>query len=662
MTPTREIYWNIPGHIFLYILFFPFLIVFLYGIYRQVRRLLMGQPAAVLDEVWDRLKGFARDAVFQRRIAQDKVSGILHLSMSWGFAILFIATCLVALQDYFGIPTLYGNFYLYFMSLTVDLFGLAAVVGVGIALIRRYGAKPDRLVKPRLAGGYGVLLALFLIILITGFLTEGLRIAATDDPWGRWSPGGWLASLPFLGLAEPQQATIHRLLWWFHAAVAFAFIAYLPYSISVHMLAAPANILLRTRERSGVLQPIDLEHAERFGASTIEQYTWKHLLDLEACTECGRCQQACPAWTTGKPLTPKGVIIDLRDHLRLVSEGGDPRKMVGEVISHDVLWSCTTCGACHQECPVFIEPIPKIVDMRRHLVMEEADFPETMQQAMRSLEERGHPFRGTSATRTDWARGMDVDTVATNGRPDVLYWVGCAAAFDDRNQKVAVALAKLMRRAGVNFSILGEEERCTGDPARRIGNEYLFQTLARENIATLDRYGIKKIVTSCPHCFNTIRNEYPRLGGDFEVVHHTELLAGLVREGRLRPQQRMDSVASYHDPCYLGRHNGVYDAPRELLGAIPGLQTKEMGRCRERGFCCGAGGGLMWAEEKIGKRVSWERTEEALALEPQVLASACPFCLIMFEDAIKVKEASAQTRPLDVAELVALSVEVKRDG
>jgi Fe-S oxidoreductase len=288
--------------------------------------------------------------------------------------------------------------------------------------------------------------------------------------------------------------------------------------------------------------------------------------------------------------------------------------------------------------------------------MEEANFPETMQQALRSLEERGHPFRGTSATRTDWAKGLGVKTVASNGRPDVLYWVGCAAAFDERNQKVAGALAKLLQRAGVNFSILGEEERCTGDPARRIGNEYLYQMLAGENIATLNRYGIKKIVTSCPHCFNTIRNEYPKLGGTYEVVHHTELLADLAQQGRLHPQRPMHGVATFHDPCYLGRHNGVYDSPRRLLGAIPGLQVKEMDRCRERGFCCGAGGGLMWFEEKIGKRVSWERTEEALALQPQVLASACPFCLIMFEDAIKVKGANEATKPLDVAEVMAQSV------
>src|SRR3970282_772634 len=278
MTPTREIYWNIPGHIFLYILFFPFLIVFLYGIYQQVRRLLMGQSAAVLDHMWGPLTRCVAHAVLQRRISRDAISGLLHLSMSWGFVILFIATCLVALQDYFGIPTLYGHFYLYFMSLTVDLFGLAPSVGVGFALLRRYGAKPDRLLKPRLADSYGVLLALFLIILLTGFLIEGLRIAATNDPSGRWSPGGWLLSLPFLGIGESQLATFHRLLWWFHAIVAFAFIAYLPYSISLHMLAAPANILLRSRERSGVLQPIDLEKAERFGASTMGQYTWKHLL------------------------------------------------------------------------------------------------------------------------------------------------------------------------------------------------------------------------------------------------------------------------------------------------------------------------------------------------------------------------------------------------
>ena len=658
MTPMREIYWNIPGHLFLYLLFFPFLVVWAYGIYRHTRMILTGEPAAVLGSIWDRLKGVVEDAVLQRRIARDTVSGLLHRSISWGFAILFIATCLVALQDYLGIPTLRGSFYLYFMSLTVDLFGLVAIAGVLMALARRYGLKPDRLLLPRKAKSYDALLALLLISLVTGFLIEGLRISATADPWGHWSPGGWLASVLFRGTEQTQQVALHQVLWWFHAATAFTFIALLPYGVGMHVTSAAANILLKNQEGSGVLRPIDLDRAEHFGAGAIDQFTWKDLLDLEACTECGRCQQACPAWATGKPLTPKGVIIDLRDHMRLVADGVESRKMVGEVISHDVLWACTTCGACHQACPIFIEPIPKIIEMRRHLVMEEADFPETMQQALRSLEERGHPFRGTSASRTDWAKGLGVKTVAENGPPEILYWVGCAAAFDERNQQVAAAFAKLLQRAGVDFAILGEEERCTGDPARRIGNEYLFQTLAKDNIATLNGYGIKKIVTTCPHGFNTLKNEYPKLGGIYEVVHHTEMLADLVKEGRLRPEKPIDGVVSFHDPCYLGRHNGVYDAPRQVLGAIPGLVVKEMGRCREGAFCCGAGGGLMWFEEKIGKRVSWERTEEALALEPQVLASACPYCLIMFEDALKVKDAIGRTRPLDVAELMAQSVDI----
>lgn len=657
MTPMREVYWNIPGHLFLYLLFFPFFVVWLYGIYRHTRMILRGAPAAVLGSLWDRFKGVAEDAVWQRRIAKDPLSGLLHRSISWGFAVLFIATCLVALQDYFGIPTLRGPFYLYFMSLTVDLFGLTAIGGVLIALVRRYGLRPDRLLLPRLGWSYGILLGLLLIILVTGFLIEGLRIAATDDPWGRWSPGGWLASGLFRGTDQAQQVLLHQVIWWSHAILAFTFIALLPYGVGMHITSAAANVLLKSREGSGVLRPIDLDRAERFGAGAIDQLTWKDHLDFEACTECGRCQAACPAWATGKPLTPKGVIIDLRDHMRLVADGEEARKMVGEVITHDVLWACTTCGACHQECPIFIEPIPKIVEMRRHLVMEEADFPETMRQALRSLEERGHPFRGANASRTDWTKGLGVKIVAADGPPEILYWVGCTAAFDERNQQVAAAFVKLLQHAGVDFAILGEEERCTGDPARRIGNEYLFQTLARENIAMLNGYGIKKIVTTCPHGFNTLKNEYPKLGGNYEVVHHTQLLADLVKEGRLRPEKRIDGVVSFHDPCYLGRHNGVYDPPRQVLGAIPGLTVKEMDRCREGGFCCGAGGGLMWFEEKIGKRVSWERTEEALALQPQVLASACPFCLIMFEDALKVKDAIGQTRPLDVAELMAQSVE-----
>jgi Fe-S oxidoreductase len=344
----------------------------------------------------------------------------------------------------------------------------------------------------------------------------------------------------------------------------------------------------------------------------------------------------------------------LRDHLLARAKGnGNGKSMVGGVIGEDVIWSCTTCGACHQECPIFIEPIPKIINMRRFLVMEEARFPETMQAAMRGMENRGHPYQGAVPSRTDWAKGSDVPLMAEKGPAEYLYWVGCAAAFDERTQKVARALVKVLKAAGVDFAILGEEERCTGDPARRIGHEFLFQMQARANIETLDGYGVKKIITACPHCFNTLGNEYGQFGGHYEVIHHTVFIRDLLRQGRLRPRTAIRETVAYHDPCYLGRHNGMFHPPREILQILPGIRAKEMERHGQKGFCCGAGGGMMWFEERIGKRVNIERTEEALRVKPNVVGTACPFCLSMFEDGIRAKDATEQLKVMDLAELVA---------
>jgi Fe-S oxidoreductase/nitrate reductase gamma subunit len=654
MIPSREIYWNIPAHIWLYPLFVPFLVVFLSGCYRLVKLLWVGQPEKDIPPIGRQIQEILAEAVLQRRLLTQALAGGIHAAISWGFGILFVATCLVALQDYLGVPTLSGNFYLYFMSLTVDLFGIAAVVGVVVALVRRYGTRPQRLWKPRDAEGYRLFLWLLLAVLITGFAVEGLRIAATTDPWGRWSPGGWATALGFTGLTHPQQTLVHRVIWWGHALLAFAFIALVPYTLIRHVLAAAANVALRRPQPSGVIQPAVLEGAEHFGISTIQGFPRKDLLDLMACTECGRCQDACPAWATGKPLTPKGVIIDLRDHLLAQTHGrGNGKPMVGDVIGEDVIWACTTCGACHRECPVFIEPIPKIINMRRFLVMEEARFPETMQAAMRGMETRGHPYQGAVPRRTDWAKGQGVPVMAERGTAEFLYWVGCAAAFDERTQKVARALVQVLRAAGVDFAILGEEERCTGDPARRIGHEFLFQMQAQANIQTLNGYGVKKIITACPHCFNTLQNEYRQFDGHYEVIHHSVLIRDLLRQGRVKPKTPVEQTVAYHDSCYLGRHNGIFEAPREILQILPGVQPREMERNREKGFCCGAGGGMMWFEERIGKRVNIERTEEALRVRSNVVGTACPFCLTMFEDGIRAKDATEQLKALDLAELVA---------
>ena len=663
-TPTREVLWNISNVWVLYALFAVSLVIASYGIYRRVELWRKGLPADRFDRPLQRIRVFLTNALGQRRTVGENYAAVFHSFIFTGFIILTIATTIVMLHHDFGLPLMQGSFYLYFQSFIVDVFGALVLVGVGIAAIRRLIIKPKKLVYTE--ESLLILLAIFLIAL-TGFLVEGWRIAATLDPWGKWSPFGHQIARASASLMSPDSmVTAHRVTWWFHALLVFGFIAWAPYTKMIHVITGPLNIFTARLEPTGaILKTIDFENPHApLGVKTLAQFTWKDLADFDACTECGRCTSVCPANTVGKSLSPRDIILDLRNLMRsggLRNVNGEEKSAIrnpqSAIIgmfpstSPDALWSCTTCGACMEACPVFIEQMPKIVDMRRYLVMEESDFPETMQEALTSLESRGHPFRGTQSSRVDWADGLDIKTIADARDAEVLLWVGCGGALIERNQKVVRATAQLLNKAGVKFAILGREEKCTGDPARRIGNEFLFENLAKENIEKLNGYNVRKIVTSCPHCFNTFRNEYPQFGGNYEVYHHSEFLAQLVNNGKLKAINRADQKVAYHDPCYLGRHNGVFDAPRQLV-QISSRSTVEMRQSRENGFCCGGGGGMSFVEEPKDKRVNQERARQVLATGADILAVGCPFCLTMMEDGINARKGDRDVRVMDVAELL----------
>lgn len=658
-TPTREVLWNISNIWLMYLLFGIALAVASYGFWRRIKVWRRGLPVDRFDHPKERLLRLLKHALAQRRTIREKYAVVFHTMIYTGFIVLTVATSVVAVHHDFGLPVMQGAFYLYFQSFIVDVFGALVLLGVSIALWRRLILKPKKLVYTDEAE---LILGAIWLIAFTGFLLEGWRIAATNDPWGAWSPIGYLVAIVFKPIGKSSLTTFHLITWWSHAVMVFGFIAVAPYTKMLHVLTGPLNIYTSRLEPSGAsLKAMDFdklaETGEPMGVKTLARFTWKDLADFDACTECGRCTAVCPANTVGKELSPRDIILDLRSFAR----GGDgnfaaPLVNAAPATSPEALWQCTTCGACMEACPVFIEQMPKIVDMRRFLVMEESDFPDTMQEAMTSLESRQHPFRGTQATRLDWTEGLNVKTIAEARDAEVLFWTGCGGALIERNQKVVRATAQLLTKAGVKFAILGREEKCTGDPARRIGNEFLFEMMAKDNVETLNGYGVKKIVTSCPHCFNTFRNEYPQFGGSYEVFHHSEFLAKLVNDGKLSSVGKTDKTVTFHDPCYLGRHNGVTEAPRQLV-QLSSKQTVEMQMNREQGFCCGGGGGMSFVDEPKHQRVNQERARQALETGADVVAVGCPFCMTMLEDGINAKRGERNVKVMDVAEILLQSVE-----
>jgi len=632
------------------------------------------------------------------------VPGAAHAATFWGFTVLLL-TILEAYGDLFSktfaIPVI-GHWA--FIGFIEDLFAVAVLAGLITFAVIRLRADPKRRGRDsRFAGSHTgaawlILFGIFLVI-ATLLLYRGAQINTGDFPYASGAfasqtVADWLAPLGTAANSAIETAALLA-----QITLIMAFLVFVTYSKHLHIFLAPVNVLFSRRpDGLGALQPmrsggkvLDFEEADPdtdiFGRGKIEDFTWKGLLDMATCTECGRCQSQCPAWATGKPLSPKMVILDLRDHALakapyLLAASDEARAalpdtvraeaarpLVGDAAAHgvidpDVLWSCTNCGACVAECPVDIEHLDHISDLRRHQVLIESAFPVEAAGMLKNLENKGDPWGMGEARRAEWIRELDFEVTVADGKlpgdVEYLFWVGCAGALEDRARKTTKAIATLLHTAGVTFAVLGPAETCTGDPARRIGNEFVFSMLAQQNIETLNEAAPRTVVASCPHCFNALANEYPQLGGNYQVIHHTQLLSKLVAEGKLTPVTPVEERITYHDPCFLGRHNKLYSPPREIMDRVPGVQAQEMHRCRERGFCCGAGGARMWMEERIGKRINIERIDEALGTGPDTISTACPYCLVMLGDAVSAKKAAGEAAEslevVDVALLLARSV------
>jgi Fe-S oxidoreductase/nitrate reductase gamma subunit len=615
---------------------------------------------------WRRVRALER-GLSQRSVMERLDAGPMHAMIYYGFLVLFLGTVTLELDHIAptGLKFLEGRVYQGYSAI-LDAAAVVFLAGLGWAAVRRYLVRPWR-VRTKTRPEDAVILGVLALIGVTGLLVEAARIAVDGRPsFETWSFVGYPLSA---FVPEASAAGIHQVLWVTHAAAFLAMLVVIPTTKLRHMFTAPLNMALSPRERpKGAMREmpnlLEATDVESIGASRVVDFTWKQLLDTDACTICGRCTSVCPANQTGKPLDPREIVLKLGEVAARTGTpavtppvGVDAEITVGsdavfERITPAEIWACTSCRACDEVCPVDIEILDKILDMRRYLTLMESDFPAELGNTFRSLENSSNPYSLSQQTRADWTAALDFP-VKRLGEPGVtaeyLYWVGCAGSFDDRNRKVTVSTARLLHEAGVDFAILGPAELCTGDPARRAGNEYLFQQLALQNITTLNDLGVTKVITQCPHCFNTLSNEYPAFGGEYTVMHHSEVLMALVKEGRLTPKRGEDQTVTFHDPCYLGRHNDVFAAPRKVLQIVG--DVVEMPRNGTNSFCCGAGGSRMWMEEHTGKKVNVERAQEAVATGSDVIATGCPFCFIMLDDG--VKELGADVAVKDLATLLA---------
>jgi Fe-S oxidoreductase len=656
--------------------------LFAWQMYRRFEPLLKAQPTpfARVDRIPERIKHTLVYAIGQLKFFRgEQPAGVMHALVFWGFLILGGQVATMFLRGWApeaNLPLLavdqLGGPYMLLRDLTEVIVCVTALGLLSRWLIthpqRLYGFKPA---EEKIAGSShweAILILCFIAgITMTGLVYDAGRLVflkghAEIEAERAWQPVANLLS-GLLAQGGPSAAeTVSNAAWWIHNLIVLTFLNMLPLSKHFHVITAIPNVFMSKLDPVGALSKQDLETAEIYGTSQMAHFDWKQVLDMYTCTECGRCSSVCPATASNKPLAPRQMLLDLRDYLyekpeSILDENYDEKIVGDNCISDEVLWSCTTCRACEDACPVHIEFVDKIVDMRRHLVQEEARFPAELTRTFKGLETQGNPWGIGADKKADWAEGLGIPHLADKPDAEYLFYVGCAGSFDDRAKKITQAVARILDAAGVSYAILGRDEPCNGDTARRLGNEYLYQTMAQAAVDVLAGFNVKKVITNCPHCFNTIRNEFPQFGGDFEVLHASELVAGLIKDGSVRISREAAQTIVYHDSCYLGRYNEIYDAPREILAAIPGVILAEAERNRSVGMCCGAGGGRMWIEEDPTQRVNTLRVEQLLETKPDVIASACPYCMTMLDDGIKGKGLEETVQARDVLEIVADAIE-----
>jgi Fe-S oxidoreductase len=680
MSVVSATYWGIPGYVIFWVLFIIAFGFFAQRLYVLFRLMNLGKRENRFDRIAQRISNMLFEVIPQwcnlRSVTRKDLAGLGHALLFWGFSFFLISYIVfIGLAEGLGLhKVLMGNTFETVYASILDIAGVFVIIAIVWAAIRRYVLRPERL---EISAEAGVIMIMVFCLMALHFCIEGFGFAGSGEA-PAWPPVGaaFARYLSSTGISKSTLTAVSHGAWWLHYALILGFLVYIPRSKHLHILASAVNILFKPLGPNVVLEPIPLEAledpegSEAFGVSKIQDFTWKDLLDLYACAVCGRCHVNCPAQVSGKTLSPKEVIHNLKEHLLeagpglLAGKKGESAKsqnkaLIGDVVTEDEIWACTTCGACQEVCPVNIEHVRKIIELRQNLVMAQSKMPESAQLMLRNMQSRGHPWSGAQSLRLrgDWTQDQELKILSPGDSAHTLLWVGCTGALVERNVDATLALTRVLKAAGVDFAVLGDAETCCGDPARRAGYDFQFQILAEENIELFKNYNIQEIITSCPHCYNTIKNEYPLYGGDFTVVHYTELIADLVRQGRLKLTKELNTLFTYHDPCYLSRYNAVYREPRQILQGIPKATLKEMERSRKTTFCCGGGGGHMWIEEQPGTtKINHIRIEEVIETGAETVVTSCPYCLQMLEEGIEHKGKKDSLQAKDLIEVVEASM------